>query len=478
MEQNRRRRPRAKDDGTGNLAVRCGVQLHVLRLGSVCLLIAAWLQAGIIAPLPVSTLAEAPFVAVCRVESVHPGAFVPARQGGQFGARHTVAALRLLRAMPEMRALHISLNYYSSNGAMRNGHPEYPSLGPGETYVFALIPDGSQWRLLADEGWGLVVPAIDAAPAGGAPASKRAFIMREILNSLLRGSYADLYRFSTYMQFRHAAELDDEIMAGLTAALPRGDPRWLDISTALLGNVGIPRQKLDDFISAGPTVPLAPASLAARTLRELPESERREGILRNMLRYTPIHEWGSAVTLVPEFKDDPLLLELLPGYLHQHQKGAFLTASTLVNNGQTALLDLTLESALRVLTDKNVDYNELSAACRLLLDHGSDPQFEEYLKVLRESKVRDVRRYSQLWQVAWEGKSPRVVRILAVVLDDERVESQDGAVRYCDFAAGVLQRFSGQDFGVTQWDQMPLPQRNAAVARARAWMKQTGNGAR
>jgi hypothetical protein len=144
---------------------------------------------------------------------------------------------------------------------------------------------------------------------------------------------------------------------------------------------------------------------------------------------------------------------------------------------QRALIEGTT-TALWVLTDKNVDYNELSAACRLLLDRGSDLQFEEYLKVLRESKVHNVSRYSQLWHVAWEGKSPRVVRILAVVLDDERVESQDAAVRYCDFAAAVLQRFSGQDFGITQWDKITLPERNAAVARARGWMKQAGAAAR
>ncbi len=443
---------------------------RILRAG---LFVVASLQAGVISPLPISTLAGAPVVAVCRVESVQRGALVKG-VSALYDERHTVATLRLLRSLPELKALDIVLHYSSSNGAAANGHPSFARLEIGESYVFALAPEGDHWRLLVDEGWGLVVPAIEATPAEAAPASKRDFILREILHLLLRGSYADLFRFSTYMQLRRADELNDEIMRGLTARLPDGDRHWLDISTALLGNVGIPRQKLDDFISNGPAqiAPFAASALAARTLREVPESGRREGVLRNMLRFSAIHEWGSAATLVPEFKDDPRLMQLLPGYLRQGQKGAFLIASWLVNNGQTALLDLTMEAALRVLTDKNADYGEVSPACRLLLERGSERQFEEYLRVLRESKVHNVPRYGELWQVAWEGKPPRVLRILAVVLDDERVASKYGdPIRYCDFAGYLVQKIAGENFGFRQWDQMPAAERQPAVLRARAWMK-------
>lgn len=385
-----------------------------------------------------------------------------------------MAVLHLFRSIPELKAVDIHLNYYSFNGMIVNGHPMYPNLEIRKSYVFPLTAKGNRWRLIVEEGYGLVVPASIAEPTGAAPGSKREFIIRELMNTLLRGSYTDLYRFSTYMQFRPAAELNEEIMSALTAELPPGDRRWLDFSTALLAKVGIRRRNLNELVAGeGPKemFAFAPTLLAARTLRHVPESRRRDGIIRNMLQFSAIHLWGTAATLVPEFKDDPLLLDLLPRYLERSQKGALFTACWLVNSGQMALLETTLDAALRALNDKTVDHSELNAACRLLLDHGTSQQFERYLNILRASKVHDLGRYRQLWQVAWEGRSQRVVRILAVLLDDERQASSQDSVRYCDFAGALLQKFAGEKFGFKQWDKMSLPERNAAVARARDWMK-------
>jgi hypothetical protein len=41
-------------------------------------------------------------------------------------------------------------------------------------------------------------------------------------------------------------------------------------------------------------------------------------------------------------------------------------------------------------------------------------------------------------------------------------------IRYCDVAAAVLQRFSGQDFGVVQ--SMTRSDWDRAVSRARDWL--------
>jgi len=187
-----------------------------------------------------------------------------------------------------MKKLHIYLDNYCQgpNFVMVNGHPAYPHLETGKSYVFPLTPDGDRWKLIANEGWGLVVPAIQAEPTSKPPASKRDFIVREIMNALLRGSHADLYQFSLYMQFRPAAELNDEIMADLTGALPDGDPRWLDPSTALLATIGVPRRGLDGFVAGRTATTFADANvrLAVRTLQEVPESHRREDIVRSMLQ--------------------------------------------------------------------------------------------------------------------------------------------------------------------------------------------------
>jgi hypothetical protein len=277
------------------------------------------------------------------------------------------------------------------------------------------------------------------------------------------------------MQFRSPRELNDEIMAGLLTSLPDSSPRWLDVSTALLATLGVPRRKLDELAPGEndkSTVPNATALLAAQTLRKVPESQRREGIIRNMLKYSAVHVWGTAATLVPEFKDDALLLELLPGYLERQQKGALYVASWLIANGQTTLLEISLKAALLAMRAKDRDYNEISAACRMIIEHGHDDQYQEYLNILQQTKAHDTKRYGELWQVAWdESRSPRVVRILAVLLDDERRTSSWSDVRYCDFAGALLQRFSDEKFGFKEWNKMPLNERDEAVKRARAWMR-------
>lgn len=445
------------------------------------LLIVAGAQAGAIRPLSIDALAAAPAVVVCRVERVALGPFVPAQKGARPAAtRHCTATLRVLRAFPEFPAARIYLDHYcyGPEFAIANGHPAYPNLEAGRAYVFPLVSHGNQWKLIAGEGYGLVVPAIDADPPGARPASKRDFIFGEIVNALLHGAYPDLFRFGSFMQFRYAKELNDEVTAALVAALPPGDPRWLDISAALLATS--PRRLSDLASRAHPQdlFPDAVASLAVRTLREVPDERRREGILRDMLRYSALHPRASASMLLPEFKLDSLLLKLLPAYLEQHQDGAVAIACALIAGGQFDLEDVTLAAALRVLRDKGADYADVNGAIGLLIHRGSDAQFQEYLAILNDAKVHDRTRYHAMWQPAWEDRSPRILRILAVLLDDRRSTSPGDNVRNCDFAGFLLQKFSGQKFGYKQWDQMPLPERNAALSRARAWMKQAPSRAR
>ena len=358
---------------------------------------------------------------------------------------------------------------------MANGHPEFPGLKAGETYVFPLVPHGDGWKLIADEGWGMVVPTLAEYPPGKPSASKREFIFREIMNTLLHGAYRDLFLFGGYMQFRHAKELNDEIVAALVAALPPGDPRWLDISTALLATS--PR-RLSDIEPRQDFFPDAVRTLAARTWQEVPEERRREGIVRTVLQHSALHAGAATGILLPEFKDDPLLLNLLPAYLQQHQRGAVAIACALVAYDQLALRDLTFDAALQVLRDKQADYYDVRAAIGLFIHSGSDQQFEEYLAMMREAKVHNRSLYSQMWQPAWEDKSPRILRILAVVLDDPQRYPPWSDVRNCDFGGALLERYSGEKFGYKQWDKMPLAERDAALARARAWMKQTLSGAR
>lgn len=229
---------------------------------------------------------------------------------------------------------------WGPNAVLVNGYPAYPNIESGKTYVFPLRRTVKGWELIRAQGWGLVVPACGDEPEDKAPETKHEFIVREVMNVLLHGEYEDLYRFSGYMQLRGPHELNEEIIIRLRRSLPAASARWSEISTALLATLGIPRRKLDELVATSETDRThtsATELLVAQTLREVPESERRDSIVRNMLKYSAIHAWGSAATLVTEFRDDPLPLKLLPGYLNRQQKGAFYIACWLVNNGQLEL---------------------------------------------------------------------------------------------------------------------------------------------
>lgn len=436
-------------------------------------------HAGNVQPITIGTLAGAPVLATGVVDVVRPGRSLPAEAGRPpDSAKDCTAELKVLRSIPETKALGISIGYtcFGPNAVVISGYPAYPTLEVGRTYVLPLIEDKPTWKLIRSQGYGLVVPVTESAPRGERSASKRDFIIREITNTFLHGEYSELYRLSTYMQLRHPSELNDDIIATLSGSLPSGSPRWLDISTALLATLGIPRKPLNELTSQDAAIhrsPFATERLAAKALREVPASELRAGIIRNMLRYSTIHMWGTAATLVPEFENDPLLLKLLSEYLMRGQKGALYTASWLIANGKTTLLDVSLKAALNVLRDSDRDYSEVTAACRLLVEHGSEEQFQDYLGILRQTKSADANRYRSLWQAMWHDTSPRTVRILAEILEDDRLTSQWGDIRNCDFAGALLQKIANEKFGFREWEKMSLAERDAAVARARAWMERS-----
>lgn len=436
--------------------------------------------------IPVDALVKAPILAVGRVEDVRPGPILPAEKGMREGtSRHCAADLKVFRATPDIHTSRISLEYrcYGPNAALVSGYPVYPSLEVGKTYVFPLRDLPGRWELIAEQGVGLVVPAIETAPRvpspgaphlpGAPPPSRRDFLLSEMVNLLARGGYEDVYQFGNYMAMRRASEVNDALLAGLTRALAPDSPRWLDISTAMLANLGIPRRSLDDLVSDAGPKPFAQdalALLAAAAIRHVPEAERRPGIIRNTLQYTAIHEWGSAATLVPEFKDDPLLLGLLPGYLERGQKGALYVASWLPRNGQTALVDVSLRAALKLVHDPAAEFNELRAACSLILRNGSDSQFAEYLEALQQAQTHDPQRCHDLWQVAWDENSPRTLRILAVMLNDRGRLPGSNSMRACDYSASLAEQYAGEKFTAGPWDQMTLRERDEAVQRARAWL--------
>lgn len=424
--------------------------------GSTCgvcsaLLVAATAFAGPVQQWTLESLAKADVLAVARVESVTPGPG-PVRQVGDRLPVYTCTAdLAVLRSFGRIadRAM-VQYECYRDRGPGVSGYPMLPILQRGDVRVFPLKRAGESWTLLGNDGIGLLMPALpESANMAG---TALGFLVDELANQFLQGTYRQMYEAAQYGRF-HSSKL---LMERIATDLPDGDPRWLDIASVALASTGIPRPPLNEL-----------RGFPGEALAHVPANRRREGIVRSMLRHSDVHVWGSAATLVPEFKDDPLLLRLLPGYLAKSQPGAVSIAWWLAQHQQFAVMPPALDAALRTILQP--DMYEMPAATGLIVKHGSDAQFTKLLDALREAK-EDRPRYVQLWQMAYGEDGPRIRRMIAIWLADERAWAANTTMRFCDVAGGRLQMIAKEDFGFKQWDQ-PLGERQAALKRARAWLR-------
>jgi hypothetical protein len=432
--------------------------------GSTCaacsalvLLLANPSVAGFVKEWSLDELAKADVLAVSRVESVTRGAAVVRTVGDRVAVLRCTADLTVLRSLGTIPArAHVSYECYGDNAPGVSGYPIFPRLERGQVLVFPLMKSGAEWRLLANDGMGLLMPAL--ADAANLSDHGKPYLIDELANTFLFGTYREMFAAGNYLMSQGSTDTHKLLLERLQAELKRGDPRWLDIGTASIAPMGIPRQPMEQSKAFGPMA-----------LMQIPTRWRQEGIVLNMLRHSDLHGWGSAATLVPAFKDDPLLLDLLPGYLAKGQPGVLNIAWWLTRNGQMALLAPTLDAALRMLElPSTTDVNDVYAASQLLVKHGTEAQFLKLLEALRKSK--DTPRYMQLWQVAYGEPGPRILRMIAVLLADDRAMGATTTMRYCDIAGGRLQMIAKQEFGFKQWDQ-PIAERNAALARARAWLR-------
>jgi hypothetical protein len=418
-------------------------------------LLAATAHAGFIKEWSLEELAKADVLAVARVESVSTSA-APARQLSDREAVHTCTAdLAVLRSFGEIPGqIRLAYECYKDRGPGVSGYPILPRLERGQVRVFPLKRTDATWSLFANEGVGLLMPALTGT--GNLAGTPLGYLVDELANSFLYGTYRQLFDAAQY----GGAQPPKLVLERIETDLPPGDPRWLDIGTAALATTSVPRPAVDKL-----------KTFAGRALSHVPASRRRAGVVRNMLAHSDVHGWGSATTLVSEFKDDPLLLKLLPGYLAKLQPGSLSIAWSLARNGQEAALPISLDTATRTLELPKVEVNDLYASTYLLVRYGSDTQFEKLLGALNAAKLHDRERYMQLWQVAYGEEGPRILRMIGVLLADERPYAPGSTMRYCDIAGGRLQTIAKQEFGFSkQWDQ-DLAQRKAAVARARNWLR-------
>jgi hypothetical protein len=359
-----------------------------------------------------------------------------------------------------------------------NGYPPpLPRFDSGHVLILPLqenkYPAVEPWRLTADSGEHLTIPSLaDLADSGPPPANARAFLSREIANSLSRGTPPDVSAIASYLADQHE-DLTGELMPLLEATIGDERQRWAEVATSLLAAQGIPRPATTDLISSNVKQkdwPLRPSLfLAEAVLQKLKASPETDTLLiETWIADAPSHAWGSANSLL-EYADHPVTTETLRRALRNDLGGSSYIAWTLVRNGHQSTLPEALERALKVTDRPDADLTDLQGAAALLRDFGSDEELKQLASRVRKYQATDRKFYGVLWQYATESGNPREARVLAVVLRDRRIVS--GETRYCDFAVGVLEKAVGQHFRA---GGKTLRERDDSVSRALAWLEAQG----
>jgi hypothetical protein len=463
----------------------CHTHMRRVWLGGLlfCHCLATQSQAGPIKTRQLKETVQAPILAVGRVVTVEKDKAAVTPWPGC--ATAAVAEIEVLRAFglpgftkpgPGMR---LRVAFYTDGRCINP--PMLPAYQLGRVYVFALkehlASDGDLFRLIADEGFGIVIEA-RAEPPGGSPPVRdgREFVLREIANALSLGTPVEVFGAAEYL-ISQSEDFTAELMPLLEARVGTSQPRWAEVATNLLSAMGMHRGTASDLISGRLTTrepargwPDEGLSLTQAVLHKLPASAATDRlIIRTLLNDAPVHPAGSAVTLL-EYKDNPVLIEGLRGSLNRGIEGSSYIAWALIRSGQKAFLSEALARALKVADRPKGDRLDLTGAALLLLDYGSDAQLDELARLVRKYRKLDPSYFHVLWQSSSGAGKPREARVLAVLITDKTLIPRS-RLRYCDIAVLYLEQATKEHFGA---EGETLAERDEAVVRAIAWLDAHG----
>jgi hypothetical protein len=374
----------------------------------------------------------------------------------------------------EAERLRVNFLQYGPDLTATNGFPPpLPNFETGKAIILPLAENAGSatqsWKLIADEGTNAILPARAEMPdTGPPPTTARAFILREMSNALARGTPAEVFAESSYLSTQDQ-NLTPELMPLLDAAIGNSREHWAEVGTSLIAATGIPRPTISELMTRNDLEKQPGRDVvftAQAALRKLkPSAETDSLLIKTLVADAPVHAWGSTQSLL-EYGENPVLTETLRQALKDGTAGSSYIAYILARNDHKAVLADALPQALRVCDRPGADFSDLQGAAAMLRDYGSDRQLDQLAALVRKYQTSNRQFYRVLWQYSTESDNPREARVLSVVLNDREV-LHDG-LRVCDFAIGVLERATKQNFttGATSRDD--------ALVRARAWLDAHG----
>ncbi len=451
------------------------------------------LQAGFVKEWQWTETASPPVLVTGRILDVHRTGRVPEGQlPWKAETWSNLAGVEVLRSFtaPGIAAPSHQIQVYfftygsSVKGFVNGSPPPLPDITPGAIRILPLRqnrnPASEPWQLIADSGFNLTVPV--RADRNGEPApppSTRAFLLQEFSNTLGGGTPSEIAALSRYLS-RQSDGLSGELMPLLETQVGSNRQRWAEIAAGLYAAQGIPRPTVSKILSAKPETFAVPGpqrgnlSLIQAALRKLqptpetPTPDTEDLLIRTWIANAPFNFWGSANSLV-EYANNPVTTDTLRRALRNDLCGSSYIALVLARQGNKAIRPGAIARAFRVINDpkhRGCDSTELQGAAALLRDYGSDRDLTHLAAFVRKYQTLDPDYYSALWQFATESVNPREIPVLAVVLTDRRI--QCCGFRYCDFALYEFDRITKQDFDITA---ATIPERDAAISRALAWIK-------
>jgi hypothetical protein len=444
------------------------------------------LHAGFIKEWQFKETASAPVLVTARVLGVHKNERLPEDQLSWKAETWSMTAnVEVLRSFTvsgiplpsQWIAVHFLAYGPSVTGFMNGYPPPLPDIKTGEILILPLRensnPASEPWQLMADSGVDLTIRVREDLGSGPSSPSGRAFLIGEFANTLSRGAPGEIAALSSYLS-RKWEDLSGELMPRLEAGIGDKRQQWAEVAASLHSARGIPRPTVASLFVAKPetesksgplqgNLPLLQAAL--RKLQPSPSTD--ELLIRTWIANAPFNEWGSANSLL-EYADSPVTTEALRQALKNDLRGSSYIAMVLANHGNKTILPDAVARAFRVIDGPlglGSKFDEVQGAAALLRDHGSDLDLVRLVAIVRKYQSLDPGYYGVLWQDATGSTNLREIRVLAVVLADRRVAY--GSMRYCDYALGEFDRLTDERFDIAA---ASIPERDAAVSRALAWI--------
>jgi hypothetical protein len=387
-------------------------------------------------------------LATVRVEHTIPGSSLSGLPNRTVLGR---AELIVLRAFPPSTLLpgqHVQLEYEQlpEGNSPMNG-PDVPSLHSGSVWVVPLKtnpkPQDEPWRLIADEGIGTVIPAIEQQVRFPVqPEDKRGYLLQEVAAALSAGAREETLREASYLTHQTTNGYAVKMMQLLVSAMNGDADKWAFVTASLVSPLGIPRPTIADFVSGtyGANAASWPGSLAEMSVRRLAKSsDGQEKLINQFLNISDLNEWGSGIAL-QEFAQAPTLVKELRSMLEAHRPGSLYVAYDVMKAGQHSIVATAMNTAFAYVNGGSKRRSDIQAACWVIRDFGTDAQFKEFLSAMRRYQYQDQKQYDELWRNTIWSDNERERAVLDILLADQRM--YDSSQRYSDVARGELARLS------------------------------------